>query len=57
MLRGQRERGNVRADLASLTVGDLLLEFLADPETTRLRTFDDLQGSALWWIQAASVRY
>lgn len=51
MLRGQRERGNVRADLASLTVGDLLLEFLADPETTRLKTFDDLHRLCAWWIQ------
>lgn len=51
MLRKERQRGSARGDLASLTVGDLLLEFLADPETTRLKTFDDLHRLCAWWIQ------
>ena len=40
-----------RADVATLTVGALVLEFLADPETTRLRYFDDLHRLCAWWIQ------
>jgi integrase len=52
LLREQRKRGaSVRRDVAVLTVGDLLLEFLADPETTGLRTFDDLHRLCAWWIQ------
>ena len=51
MLRQQRKRGTVRADVATLTVGALVLEFLADPETTRLRYFDDLHRLCAWWIQ------
>ena len=52
LLRAQKKRGaSVRRDVAVLTVGDLLLEFLADPETTGLRTFDDLHRLCCWWIQ------
>jgi integrase len=52
MLRDERERGSVRPDLASLTLGNLLLEFLSDPETTRLKTFDDSHRLCSWWIQS-----
>jgi integrase len=52
LLRGQKRRGtSVRRDVAVLTIGELLLEFLADPETSKLRTFDDLHRLACWWIQ------
>jgi integrase len=52
LLREQKKRGaSVRRDVAVLTIGELLLEFLADPETTKLRTFDDLHRLASWWIQ------
>jgi integrase len=51
ILRGERERGSVRPDLATLTLGGLLLEFLADPETTQLKTFDDSHRLCSWWIQ------
>ncbi len=52
LLREQKKRGaTVRRDVAVLTVGDLLLEFLADPETTKLRTFDDSHRLCAWWIQ------
>lgn len=51
MLRDERERGSVRPDLANLTLGNLLLEFLSDPETTRLKTFDDSHRLCSWWIQ------
>jgi integrase len=52
MLRGERKRGSARADLSSLTLGALLLEFLADAETARLKSFDDLHRLCCWWIQA-----
>jgi integrase len=52
LLHEQKKRGaGVRRDVAVLTIGELLLEFLADPETTKLRTFDDLHRLASWWIQ------
>jgi integrase len=52
LLREQKKkRGAVRRDVAALTVGDLLLEFLADPETTRKKTFDDSHRLCSWWIQ------
>ena len=52
LLREQKKCGaGVRRDVAVLTIGELLLEFLADPETTKLRTFDDLHRLACWWIQ------
>lgn len=58
LLREQKKRGaSVRRDVAVLTIGELLLEFLADPETTKLRTFDDLHRLCCWWIQeSGSVR-
>ncbi len=53
LLREQKDhhRGAVRRDVATLTLGDLLLEFLADPETTKRRTFNDTHRLACWWIQ------
>lgn len=52
LLREQKARATgLRRDVAVLTIGELLLEFLADPETTGLRTFDDLHRLASWWIQ------
>jgi len=52
LLREQKKRGaSVRRDVAVLTVGDLLLEFLKDPEVTKLRTFDDLHRLCAWWMQ------
>jgi hypothetical protein len=50
-LRAQRTRGVVRHDVATLTVDKLLLDFLVDPETTALRTFDDQYRLCAWWIQ------
>jgi integrase len=50
-LRGLRQRGSARADVGTLTLGKLLLEFLQDPETVRLKYFDDLHRLCCWWIQ------
>jgi integrase len=52
LLREQKKRASgVRRDVAVLTLGDLLLEFLKDPDVTKLRTFDDLHRLCAWWIQ------
>jgi integrase len=51
MLREQKKRGGVRRDVATLTVGDLLREYLADPETVKLRSYDGMHQMASWWIQ------
>lgn len=48
-LREQKKRGGVRRDVAVLTVADVILEFLADPETNTLRTYDDLHRLLCWW--------
>lgn len=52
----QRKRGTARADVAALTIGGLLLEYLNDPETTRLRSFDDKHRLCSWWIQQYGTR-
>lgn len=52
LLREQKKRASgIRRDVAVLTVGELLLEYLRDPETTKLRTFDDQHRVCAWWIQ------
>jgi len=52
MLRAQKQHGAaVRRDVATLTVGELLLEYLADPETVKHRTYDLTEQVATWWIQ------
>lgn len=48
-LREQKKRGGVRRDVAVLSVGDVIIEFLKDPETLALRTFDDLHRLLCWW--------
>ncbi len=49
-LKAQKKRGAVRRDLGSLTLGKLILEFLADPETQALKYFDDLHRLCAWWV-------
>lgn len=51
-LKAQRKRGGARADIAKLTVGELITEFLADPETQVLRYLDDLTRLLGWWQNA-----
>lgn len=51
LLRGQRERSEGRPDLAVLTVGELILEYLRDPETVALKTFDDTHRLLCWFVQ------
>jgi integrase len=49
-LRKQRKSGEVRRDLTSLTLAGLIKAYLADPETTALRTYDDVERLLAWWI-------
>jgi integrase len=46
----QREGGQARRDLTSLTINGLIEEFKADPETKQLRYFPDLQRLLAWWV-------
>lgn len=47
-LRGKRKA--VRADVTTLTIGELAREFLDDPETKSLRTYADLSLLIAWWV-------
>jgi integrase len=49
-LRKQRKSGDVRKDLTALTLAGLITEYLADPETTSLRTYDDVERLLAWWV-------
>jgi integrase len=49
-LRKQRKSGEVRRDLTSLTLAGLIKAYLADPETTALRTYDDVERLLAWWV-------
>jgi integrase len=51
MLREQKARGGVRADVGSLTVGDVLAEYLRDAETAKLRSYATTDQTAGWWIE------
>jgi integrase len=49
-LRDQRVRGAVRTDVAVLRFQDLAREYLADPATTALATFDERHRQISWWV-------
>lgn len=51
-LKAQRKRGDARPDIAKLTCGDLIREFLNDPETKRLRYYQDIERLLGWWANA-----
>lgn len=48
-LRRQTQQGDVTVDIARLTVGQLIEQFLEDPETEKLRTYDDHSRLLAWW--------
>jgi integrase len=50
-LRKQRTRAAVRPNVGSLTFAQLATEYLADPETTRKKYFDDLHRQLTWWTE------
>jgi integrase len=49
-LRAQAKRSAVRPDLPTLTVKALADEYLADPATKALRSYDSLEPLVLWWV-------
>jgi integrase len=49
-LTTQRDRGEARKDLTTLTIKGLIDAFLADPETAQLKYFPDLQALLGWWV-------
>lgn len=44
------KRKSVRSDLTKLTIAQLVHEYLHDPETKALRTFDGLSTLCAWWV-------
>jgi integrase len=53
LLRKQKQQGvaALRRDVAKLTLGELLLEWLSEAETQKLRSYDGAHQMASWWIQ------
>lgn len=50
-LRKRRDEGDpVSRDVTRMTIADLASQFLADPNTKGLRTYDDLERLVLWWV-------
>jgi len=50
-LRKQRATGEVRHDVSRMTVGDLIRDYLKDPATTALRSFDNKEELLCrWWL-------
>ena len=54
-LKDQGKRGGARADLATLTLGKLINEFLEDPRTAALKSFEDLHDRLDWWSSDAQL--
>jgi integrase len=48
-LKDQAKRGGARADISTITLGKLIEEFLEDPRTTALKSFEDLHNRLDWW--------
>lgn len=57
-LKELRERGTgaVRTDVASLKVKDVVKEYLDDPETKKLLTYDERARQLAWWSENYDVR-
>jgi integrase len=49
-LRKQRNAGEGRRDLTTLTLRGLIDSYLADPETKSLKTYDDVERLLAWWV-------
>lgn len=50
-LKAERARGAARADVASMTFGALIEEYLKDPETKALSTYHShIEAQCAWWI-------
>jgi integrase len=49
-LRDQKKRGDVRPDLTTLTIGQLVNEYLADPNAKALKTYEGSHDLLDWWV-------
>jgi integrase len=49
-LAKERDRGEVRPDLATLTLGDVLRGYLADEETKGLKSYADVERHISYWL-------
>lgn len=49
-LRGERRAKRTRPTLTKLTLAELIRQFLDDPETSALRTYDSLEPLCAWWV-------
>jgi integrase len=49
-LREQKNRGGIRSDVASLSLRQLADEYLADPETKALSTYDERERQIAWFV-------
>jgi integrase len=49
-LKGQRKRGGVRADVATLTIRKLVGEYLADPKVKALKSYESYHDLLDWWV-------
>jgi integrase len=49
-LTTKREQTVAQTNLTSLTIKGLIEEYLADPETKKLRTYADVERLLAWWI-------
>jgi integrase len=49
-LRGERRARRTRPNLTKLTVAELVRQYLDDPETRALRSYDSLEPLCAWWV-------
>jgi integrase len=54
-LKDQAKRGGARSDIATITLGKLITEFLEDPRTAALKSFEDLHDRLDWWSADAQL--
>jgi integrase len=48
-LQAQAVRGGARHDVTQLTIGELIRQHLADPETNKLKSYGDVERLLAWW--------
>lgn len=48
-LKDQAKRGGARSDVATITLGELIAEYLDDPNTKALKSYEDLHNRLDWW--------
>src|SRR6266851_2631213 len=49
-LRGLRDRGGARADVTTLTIADLAVDYLKDPKVRQLRTIAGIESMIAAWV-------